>query len=115
MVRDACQNHRLKLRKPITPTIVFTNSTFFFFSFVLDSCTIELDLTIVDRICALLNPQPICIATKPQRNVWAQENSATQQVESFIDVKLSCNCLSIKLRWVGVILSKRVICTFFYC
>lgn len=32
-----------------------------FFSIDMEPCKSEVDITIVDRICALLNPQPICV------------------------------------------------------
>lgn len=38
------------------------------FSIELEPCKTEVDITIVDRICALLNPQPICVCNPVSKN-----------------------------------------------
>lgn len=68
----------------------------------LDPCTIELDITIVDRICAVLNPQPVCVITRPQNSIWGKPppSSTNSQQEIRIDTKVVCSDLTLKLRYV---------------
>lgn len=48
--------------------MTFFISFFFFFSIELEPYKSEVDITIVDRICALLNPQPICVCNPVSNN-----------------------------------------------
>lgn len=49
-------------------TSLYLTFFFFFFSIELEPCKSEVDITIVDRICALLNPQPICVCNPVSNN-----------------------------------------------
>ncbi|XP_078034719.1 autophagy-related 2 isoform X1 [Augochlora pura] len=50
----------------------------------LGPCNSEVDITIVDRICALLNPQPICVCNAASKN-----KNTTQQTLFYQDVEHS--------------------------
>ncbi|XP_011303463.1 autophagy-related protein 2 homolog B [Fopius arisanus] len=73
----------------------------------LEPCRCELDVTIVDRISAVLNPQPICISNPPTRarDMWNQQTMFYQAVESPIisdsrtDITVSSSKMTIKLRF----------------
>ncbi|XP_015509682.1 autophagy-related protein 2 homolog B [Neodiprion lecontei] len=74
----------------------------------LEECRSELDITIVDRISAVLNPHPICTSTHP---VTASRDAVNQQAlfyqavespslpDSKVDVKISSPICMIKLRF----------------
>lgn len=73
---------------------------FYFDRIALDGCTLELDLTLVDRISALLNPQPVCLISTPQ-NAWSGQASFPVNVvqnESKFDLKITSPSLVVKLR-----------------
>ncbi|XP_017890148.1 autophagy-related protein 2 homolog B isoform X2 [Ceratina calcarata] len=72
----------------------------------LEPCNIEIDITIVDRICALLNPQPICVCNPVSNNrstnqqtlfYQAVESPALSDFAAVINVS-SSKC-TIKLRF----------------
>lgn len=44
-------------------THTLNENVFCFFSITLAPCQGEFDITIIDRICTLLNPQPICVSS----------------------------------------------------
>lgn len=71
----------------------------FCFRISLDSCTLELDLTIVDRICALLNPEPVCVINKAA-NLWNPPamTALGSPPESRLDFKVTSPLLTVKLR-----------------
>ncbi|XP_063919299.1 autophagy-related protein 2 homolog B isoform X2 [Zophobas morio] len=68
--------------------------------FALNKCTVELDITIVDRISALLNPQQICVVAKPS-NPWAADvtSQLASDNESKIDVRVTSPVMTLKLRF----------------
>ncbi|KAK4884514.1 hypothetical protein RN001_000785 [Aquatica leii] len=68
----------------------------------LEPCVIEVDITIVDRICAILNPQPVCVINKQINNVWSipsSTNLTATPSDSRIDFKLVSPCVNLKLRF----------------
>ncbi|XP_025831922.1 autophagy-related protein 2 homolog B isoform X2 [Agrilus planipennis] len=70
-------------------------------SFLLDACLVEVDITIVDRVNALLNPQPICIS-KASKNLYAENNTWIEplvQTDSRLDLKVTSPQLTLKLRF----------------
>ncbi|KYB26228.1 Autophagy-related protein 2 homolog B-like Protein [Tribolium castaneum] len=71
------------------------------FSFVLNKCVLELDVTLIDRISALLNPQPICVVAKPT-NPWAN-NVTTHLIndsnDSKFDIRVTSPAMTVKLRF----------------
>ncbi|XP_021929227.1 autophagy-related protein 2 homolog B-like isoform X2 [Zootermopsis nevadensis] len=77
-------------------------------SITLQPCFSEIDVSIVDRITALLNPQPLCrrntkFVSGHMRN--NHQNCFYQAVEnpslsdSKVDIKISCSMLTLKLRF----------------
>ncbi|KAF5283909.1 hypothetical protein FQA39_LY04729 [Lamprigera yunnana] len=66
----------------------------------LEPCVIEVDITIVDRICAILNPQPICVISK-QTPIWSAPEtlSLTSPIDTRIDFKIISQCVDLKLRF----------------
>ncbi|KRT81121.1 hypothetical protein AMK59_6232 [Oryctes borbonicus] len=70
--------------------------------FTLNNCIAELDITIIDRICALLNPLPVCVIQKPTQNVWNVPSAASitsNQSEYKMDIKIISPSATIKLRF----------------
>ncbi|KAI4495649.1 hypothetical protein M0802_008484 [Mischocyttarus mexicanus] len=71
----------------------------------LEPCKTEIDITIVDRISALLNPQPICACNQTINRDTNQQTLFYQAVESpalpdsKIDINVSSTCCTIKLRF----------------
>ncbi|XP_063976895.1 autophagy-related protein 2 homolog B [Diachasmimorpha longicaudata] len=73
----------------------------------LEPCRSELDVTLVDRISAVLNPQHICVSNPPTkgRDMWNQQSMFYQAVESPIisdsrvDIRVSSLKMTIKLRF----------------
>lgn len=65
----------------------------------LSKCLTEVDITIVDRICAVLNPQPVCNSKNSPKN----DNTFTQQLDSNseykYDIKVNCPVFNLKLRF----------------
>jgi autophagy-related protein 2 len=61
--------------------------------FLLNKCTVELDVTIVDRITALLNPQPICVVNK----IHAVNSQNVK--DSVLDINVTSPMVSLKLRF----------------
>ncbi|XP_014472680.1 PREDICTED: autophagy-related protein 2 homolog A isoform X2 [Dinoponera quadriceps] len=70
----------------------------------LEPCRSEVDMTIIDRISAVLNPQPICNPVVNTRDV-NQQTSFDQAVDSTtlpdsrVDVKISSSSCTVKLRF----------------
>lgn len=74
----------------------------FFYRFVFNNCTVELDITIIDRISALLNPLPVCVIQKPSQNVWNVQHAASgtsSQSEYKMDIKITSPSATLKLRY----------------
>lgn len=74
------------------------------FRFYLNNAMIEFDITIIDRICALLNPQPVCAkAPTPvnQTEGLCSLNTAdlVPVYEYHYDFKMNCPYLIVKLRF----------------
>ncbi|KAI4468685.1 autophagy-related 2 isoform a [Holotrichia oblita] len=70
--------------------------------FVFNNCTVELDITIIDRISALLNPLPVCVIHKPSQNVWNVQHAASvtsSQSEYKMDIKITSPSATLKLRY----------------
>ncbi|KAG7200135.1 hypothetical protein KM043_000574 [Ampulex compressa] len=72
----------------------------------MEPCKTEIDITIVDRICAILNRQPICIcnpASNPrdtnQQTLFYQAVESPALPDSRIDIKVSSPSCRIKLRF----------------
>lgn len=56
-------------------------------------------MTIIDRISALLNPQPICVVTKPA-NPWSTNvTHVANDSESKFEVKVTSPVMTVKLRF----------------
>ncbi|GJQ70529.1 Atg2, partial [Trypoxylus dichotomus] len=71
-------------------------------SFTFNNCIAEVDITIIDRICALLNPLPVCVIQKPTQNVWNVPSTAgvaSNQAEYKMDIKVMSPSATIKLRF----------------
>ncbi|GFG37838.1 hypothetical protein Cfor_03151 [Coptotermes formosanus] len=79
-------------------------------SITLQPCCSEVDVSIVDRITALLNPQPLCrrntkFASGHMRDVRNHQSCFYQAVENpspsdrKMDVKVACPLLTVKLRF----------------
>ncbi|XP_012057436.1 PREDICTED: autophagy-related protein 2 homolog B [Atta cephalotes] len=76
------------------------------FDIQLESCRGEVDITIVDRISAILNPQPICTYNTVinardanQQTLFDQAVDSTTLPDSRVDVKISSSSCTIKLRF----------------
>ncbi|KAK0093179.1 hypothetical protein PV326_014144 [Microctonus aethiopoides] len=73
----------------------------------LEPCRSELDVTIIDRISSVLNPQPICVCnpSSTARQMWNQQTMFYQAVESpilsdsRIDIKISASRATLKVRF----------------
>ncbi|XP_032665002.1 autophagy-related protein 2 homolog A isoform X2 [Odontomachus brunneus] len=71
----------------------------------LETCRSEIDITIIDRISAVLNPQPICTGNPVVNTRDNQQTSFDQAVDnttlpdSRVDVKISSSSCTIKLRF----------------
>ncbi|KAB0799030.1 hypothetical protein PPYR_06910 [Photinus pyralis] len=68
----------------------------------LEPCIVEIDITIVDRICAILNPHPICVVIKQPTNVWSTVPTATTispQPETRVDFKIVSPSIDFRLRF----------------
>ncbi|XP_034941345.1 autophagy-related protein 2 homolog B [Chelonus insularis] len=73
----------------------------------LEPCNSEIDITIIDRISSVLNPQPICTCnpTTAARDTWNQQTMFYQAVENpilsdfRIDVKISSSKMILKVRF----------------
>ncbi|XP_020295971.1 autophagy-related protein 2 homolog B isoform X2 [Pseudomyrmex gracilis] len=70
----------------------------------MEPCKAEVDITIVDRISALLNPQPICICNPTgnsrnasQQTIFDQAVDSTVLTDSRVDVKIFSSSCTIKL------------------
>lgn len=70
---------------------------------------IELDISIVDRICALLNPQPVCVKTTTPVGLpegvgplgaFSQATDLTSASEYRYDIKVMSPDLTVKLRYL---------------
>ncbi|CAG9820878.1 unnamed protein product [Phaedon cochleariae] len=73
-------------------------------SVVLNKCELDFDITIIDRVSALLLSPNLCVVDKPSYNPWTtgtlpQQLSAIARVESRTDLKISSLHLDIKLRF----------------
>lgn len=73
-------------------------------SISLNKCTVDLDISIADRITALLNPPSICVMEKRQYNPWGihsrpEQLQTTAPVESRLDLKITSPSLYVKLRF----------------
>ncbi|XP_044263557.1 autophagy-related protein 2 homolog A isoform X3 [Tribolium madens] len=71
------------------------------FMLSLHKCVLELDVTLIDRISALLNPQPICVVAKPT-NPWT--NNVTTHLmndsnETKFDIRVNSPLMTVKLRF----------------
>ncbi|RZC41089.1 autophagy-related protein 2 A -like protein, partial [Asbolus verrucosus] len=68
--------------------------------FAFHKCVAELDVTIIDRISALLNPQPICVVSKTT-NPWATNvpSPLVNDNDSKIDVRITSPLTTVKLRF----------------
>ncbi|XP_011706773.1 PREDICTED: autophagy-related protein 2 homolog B isoform X4 [Wasmannia auropunctata] len=76
------------------------------FDIQMEPCRGEVDITIVDRISAILNPQPICTYNPVinardanQQTLFDQAVDSTTLPDSRIDVKISSSSCTIKLRF----------------
>nr|XP_050867799.1 autophagy-related protein 2 homolog A isoform X1 [Vespula vulgaris] len=72
----------------------------------LEPCKTEIDITIVDRISALLNPQPICTCNQTtnmrdtnQQTLFYQAVESPALPDSRIDTRVSSSSCTIKLRF----------------
>nr|XP_012226127.1 PREDICTED: autophagy-related protein 2 homolog B isoform X1 [Linepithema humile] len=72
----------------------------------MESCRVEVDITIVDRISAILNPQPICICNPVvnardanQQTLFDQAVDSATLPDSRVNVKISSSSCTIKLRF----------------
>ncbi|EFN86545.1 Autophagy-related protein 2-like protein A [Harpegnathos saltator] len=71
----------------------------------LEPCSSEVDITIIDRISAVLNPQPICTGNPAVNTRDNQQTSFDQAVDnttlpdSRVDVKVSASSCTIRLRF----------------
>lgn len=75
-------------------------------SISLQQCSIELDVSIVDRIATVLNPQPLCSHKKikphlaqSHQSVFSQAVDNSQQRDTKVDLKITSPFLNIKLRF----------------
>lgn len=62
----------------------------------LNKCITEVDITIVDRICAVLNPQPVCTTGSPKTDNFTPLENST---EYKYDIRINCPVFNIKLRF----------------
>nr|XP_022914053.1 autophagy-related protein 2 homolog B isoform X1 [Onthophagus taurus] len=67
----------------------------------LDTCSIELDITLIDRLRALLDPTPVCVIDKEGKDIWRipSTTSLISHSESKLDIKMSSPSISVKLRF----------------
>ncbi|XP_054259234.1 autophagy-related protein 2 homolog A [Macrosteles quadrilineatus] len=73
-------------------------------SILLQNCQLEVDMSIVDRISAVLNPQPLCSPINPKPGNLdltgiCQPMDQYTQPDCKSDFKISCPLISIKLRF----------------
>lgn len=66
----------------------------------MEPCQLELDITIIDRISALLNPHPVCLTNGPKANKkWRNRNGNDhRQFDSTTDFKIKVPNLIVNLR-----------------
>ncbi|XP_012533981.1 autophagy-related protein 2 homolog B-like [Monomorium pharaonis] len=74
------------------------------FDIQMEPCKGEIDITIVDRISAILNPQPICnpiinARDANQQTLFDQAVDSATLPDSRIDIKISSSSCTIKLRF----------------
>ncbi|CAH1999640.1 unnamed protein product [Acanthoscelides obtectus] len=73
-------------------------------SLALNKCTVEFDITIIDRLNALLHRPTICFIEKTKYNPWTggiipAPLEPLDTIESRLDVKISSSCINLKLRF----------------
>ncbi|KAL3285630.1 hypothetical protein HHI36_000162 [Cryptolaemus montrouzieri] len=72
-------------------------------NFNLGKCEVEFDITIIDRITALLNSPPVCVIEKKgtTQHPWFGEPPILeiQRVECVTDIKIATPCLGLKVRF----------------
>lgn len=74
-------------------------------SIYMDKCSVECDISIIDRITGLLNCPPICTSVKTGTNIWGTNQAQykptinTAENESTLDLKVICPFLNFKLRF----------------
>nr|CAI5847822.1 unnamed protein product [Callosobruchus analis] len=73
-------------------------------SLALNKCTMEFDITIIDRLTALLNRPTICLIERTKYNPWTSGTipaplEPLNTTESRLDVKISSSCINLKLRF----------------
>ncbi|KAK5648479.1 hypothetical protein RI129_003371 [Pyrocoelia pectoralis] len=68
----------------------------------LEPCVVEIDITIVDRICAILNPNPICVTAKQSNNVWSAvppTSALSSPPDTSKDFKITSPSINFRLRF----------------
>lgn len=74
-----------------------------FFRISLAKCSVEFDITIIDRLTALLNPPIICINENSSYNPWTTCDyfpslETNIKPDSSLDLKITCPAITCKLR-----------------
>lgn len=71
----------------------------------MEACQLEVDITIIDRINALLNPHPVCLINGPKVNKnWKNRNENTDKhIDSTTDFKIKVPNMLVNLRSVSLI------------